>query len=144
MVPLYHSRADLIWPVGPWVVLLFHTLCIFDQNCLADLSPVYTQITCTTRINWRHITVLRTNTIIYNASLHSMELKGVWHEIFVFRFFHKSVSLGPLNIPIGPFQIFSKIRGDIREWMFISDVNDTGEKREKFWDKIFKNILLRA
>jgi hypothetical protein len=30
---------------------------------------VHTQIT--TRINWRHITVLRTNTIIYNASLHS-------------------------------------------------------------------------
>ncbi len=28
--------------------------------------------------------------------------------------------------------------------MFVSGVNDTGEKREKFWDKIFKNILLRA
>ncbi len=28
--------------------------------------------------------------------------------------------------------------------MFISGVNDTGEKREKFWDKIFLNILLRA
>jgi hypothetical protein len=37
-----------------------------------------------------------------------------------------------------------KIRGDIREWMLISGVNDTGEKREKFWDKIFKTILLRA
>jgi hypothetical protein len=30
-------------------------------------------------------------------------------------FFHKSVSPGPLSIPIGPFRIFSKIRGDIRE-----------------------------
>ncbi len=64
-------------------------------------------------------------------------LKGVWHEIFAFRFFHKSVSLGALSIQLGPFQIFSKIRGDIREWMFISGVNDTGKKREKFWDKIF-------
>jgi hypothetical protein len=30
-------------------------------------------------------------------------------------FFHKSVSPGPLIIPLGPFRIFSKIRGDIRE-----------------------------
>ncbi len=64
-------------------------------------------------------------------------LKGVWHEIFDFNFFHKSVSPGPLSIPLGRFRIFSKIRGDIREWMFISGVNDTGEKREKFWDKNF-------
>ncbi len=43
-------------------------------------------------------------------------------------FFHESVSLGPLSIPLGPFQIFSKIRRDNREWMFISGVNDTGDK----------------
>jgi hypothetical protein len=30
-------------------------------------------------------------------------------------FFHKSMSLRPLSIPIGPFQIFSEIRRDIRE-----------------------------
>ncbi len=30
-------------------------------------------------------------------------------------FFHKSVSPGPLSIPLGPFRIFSKIRGDIRK-----------------------------
>ena len=30
-------------------------------------------------------------------------------------FFHKSVSPGPLSIPLGPFRIFSKIRGDNRE-----------------------------
>ncbi len=40
----------------------------------------------------------------------------------------------PQSIPLGPFWIFSKIRGDIREWIFIagvklfSGVNDTGEK----------------
>ncbi len=39
-------------------------------------------------------------------------------------FFHKSVSPGLLSIPLGQFQIFSKI--------FISGVNDTGEKRENF------------
>ncbi len=43
---------------------------------------------------------------------------------------------GPLSIPLGPFRIFSKIRGDIREWIFMSGVNDTGEKRVKFWGKI--------
>jgi hypothetical protein len=55
-----------------------------------------------------------------------LALKGVWHEIYAFRFLHKSASLGPLSIPLGPFRIFSKIRGDIRERMFNSDVNDTG------------------
>ena len=29
---------------------------------------------------------------------------------------------------MGPFWIFSKIRGDIRELMFIASVNDTSEK----------------
>jgi hypothetical protein len=29
---------------------------------------------------------------------------------------------------MGPFFIFSKIRGDIRELMFITGFNDTGEK----------------
>ncbi len=52
-------------------------------------------------------------------------------------FFHESVSPRPPSIPLEPFWIFSKIRGDIRELMFItgvnddklfSGVNDTGEK----------------
>ncbi len=33
-----------------------------------------------------------------------------------------------ISIPLGPFWIFSKIRRDIRELMFIAGVNDTGEK----------------
>ncbi len=53
-------------------------------------------------------------------------------------FFHKSVSPGPLSMPIGPFRFFSKIR----ERMFISGGNDTGGK--KFWNKFFFHILLRA
>jgi hypothetical protein len=35
-------------------------------------------------------------------------------------FFHESLSPGPQSIPLGPFRIFSKIRGDIRELMFIT------------------------
>jgi len=43
-------------------------------------------------------------------------------------FFHESVSPRPPSIPLEPFGIFSKIRGDIRELMFITGVNDTGDK----------------
>ncbi len=43
-------------------------------------------------------------------------------------FFHESVSPRPPSIPLGPFWIFSKIRGDIREWIFIAGVGDTGDK----------------
>ena len=34
----------------------------------------------------------------------------------------------PPSIPLEPFWIFSKIRGDIRELLFITGVNDTGNK----------------
>ncbi len=58
-----------------------------------------------------------------------LSLKGVWHEIFDFKFFFReSVSPRPPSIPLKPFWIFSKIRGDIRELMFITVVNDTGDK----------------
>ncbi len=33
-----------------------------------------------------------------------------------------------MSTPMGPFRIFSKIREDILEWMFITGVNDTGDK----------------
>jgi hypothetical protein len=40
---------------------------------------------------------------------HKLLLKGQCHEIFDFRFsIHGSVSHRPLNIPLGPFQIFRK------------------------------------
>ncbi len=38
------------------------------------------------------------------------------------------MSLRPPSIPLEPFWIFSKIRGDIRELLFIAGVNDTGDK----------------
>jgi hypothetical protein len=31
-------------------------------------------------------------------------------------------------MPLGSFRFFSKIRGDNREWMLFSRVNDTGDK----------------
>jgi hypothetical protein len=55
-------------------------------------------------------------------------LKGVWHDIFDFSFFHESVSPRPPSIPLGLLWIFSKIRGDIPEWIFIAGVNDTSDK----------------
>ncbi len=59
-------------------------------------------------------------------------LKGVWHEIFSFKFFSWISFSRASSIPIKPLRIFSNIRRYIREWMFISDVNNTGDKREKF------------
>jgi hypothetical protein len=47
--------------------------------------------------------------------LETLTLKRQCHEIFCFWFFHESVSPQPQSIPLGPFQIFSKIRGDIRK-----------------------------
>jgi hypothetical protein len=57
-----------------------------------------------------------------------MYLKGQCHEIFCFWFFHESVSPQPQSIPFRPFQIFSKIRGDIRESRCTTGINDTGGK----------------
>ncbi len=58
-------------------------------------------------------------------------IKGQCHEIFCFWSFHESVSPQPQSIPLRPFQIFSKIRGDIRSSRFATVVNDTGGKWKK-------------
>ncbi len=56
-------------------------------------------------------------------------LKGSLTRDFRSQFFsHDSVPPRPASSPLGPFWIFSKIRGDIRELIFIIGVNDTGEK----------------
>ncbi len=47
---------------------------------------------------------------------------------FLLLFFYESVSPQPQSIPLGPFQIFSKIRGDIRKSSCTTGVNDTGGK----------------
>jgi hypothetical protein len=55
-------------------------------------------------------------------------------------FFNESVSPKPLSIPIGSFQIFSKIRGDIRSSRFAPGVNDTGGKYKK--SSIIKVLII--
>jgi hypothetical protein len=40
-------------------------------------------------------------------------------------------------MPLGSFRSISKTRGDNREWMLFSGVNDTGDKRKKFSGIIF-------
>ncbi len=57
-----------------------------------------------------------------------VSLKGQCHEIFSFWFYHESVYPQPQSIPLGPFQIFSKIRGDIRKSRCTTGINDTGGK----------------
>ncbi len=59
-------------------------------------------------------------------------------RFFAFGFFHESFSPKPLIIPIGPFQMFSKIRGDIRSSRFATHVVDTGGK----WKNSSKRKIL--
>jgi hypothetical protein len=49
-------------------------------------------------------------------------------RFFASGFFHQSVFPKPQSIPLGPFQIFSKIRGDIRSSRLTTGVADTGGK----------------
>jgi hypothetical protein len=59
-------------------------------------------------------------------------LKGtVPRDFRLLFFFHESVSPKPLSIPIEPFRIFSKIRGDIRSSRCTTGVADTGGKWQK-------------
>jgi hypothetical protein len=68
---------------------------------------------------------------------------GQSHEIFCFCFFYESVSPQPQSIPLGPFQFFSKICGDIHKsrcttafkdpfGKFATSANDTGSKIAAF------------
>ncbi len=48
----------------------------------------------------------------------------------------------PQSIPLRPFRIFSKIRGDIRSTRFATGVNDTGGKWKKIFNqKNFNNFI---
>ncbi len=54
--------------------------------------------------------------------------------------FYESVSPRPLSIPLGPFRIFSKIRGDIRSSRCTTAVVDTGGKWKK--SSIIKVLII--
>jgi hypothetical protein len=60
-----------------------------------------------------------------------LSLKRTVSRDFDFCFFHESVSPKLLSIPLGPFRIFSKIRGDIRSSRFATGVVDPGGKCKK-------------
>jgi hypothetical protein len=59
-------------------------------------------------------------------------------RFFASGFFLESVSPKSLIIPLGPFRIFSKIRGDIHNSRFATGVNDTGGK----WKKLSSRKIL--
>jgi hypothetical protein len=52
----------------------------------------------------------------------------VSQDFLLLVFCHESVSPQPQSIPIGPFQIFSKILGDIRKSNCTTSINETGGK----------------
>ncbi len=52
-------------------------------------------------------------------------------RFFASGFFHQSVSPQPQSIPLGPFRIFSKIRGNIRSSRLTTGFVDTGGKWKK-------------
>jgi hypothetical protein len=59
-------------------------------------------------------------------------VKGtVSRDFFASGFFLEPVTPKPLIIPLGPFQFFSKIRGDIRSSRFATGVVNTGGKWKK-------------
>ncbi len=74
-----------------------------------------------------------------------MLLKGVWHEIFDFKFFPWISVPQASKYSIGAFLDFSKIRRDFRELMFITGVNDTGDKLfsgvNDTWEKFIAGVV---
>jgi hypothetical protein len=70
-----------------------------------------------------------------------LTLKGQCHEIFDFWFFHESVSPKHLSMPLRPFRIFSKIRGDIRGSRCTAGVNNRWQMEKIFKQKNFNNFV---
>ncbi len=61
--------------------------------------------------------------------LEAYTIKGTVSRYFLLLvFFMNQFPPKPLSIPLGPFRIFSKIRGDIRSARLTTGVNDTGGK----------------
>jgi hypothetical protein len=58
-------------------------------------------------------------------------LKGVWHEIFYYIFFHESFfSPVPLSTPWGPFRIYTKILRYIRKLKLIPSVKNSQQQMQ--------------
>ena len=78
--------------------------------------------------NYFVLTPLGSRVNIYVNFCLQVHFKGTVSRDFCFRFFHESPSPKPLIIKVGSYQIFSKIRGDIRKSRCTTGVNDTGGK----------------
>jgi hypothetical protein len=65
---------------------------------------------------------------IYNIWIRSFQqyVKGTVSRDFLLLVFF--MNQFPLSIPLGPFRIFSKIRGDIRSSRLTTGITDTGGK----------------
>ncbi len=66
--------------------------------------------------------------IWHTYSTFKRHLKGQCHEIFCFCFFSWIISAQPQSITLRPFQIFSKIHGDISKSRCITSFNTTSGK----------------
>jgi hypothetical protein len=71
----------------------------------------------------------------------SQNLKGVWHDIFIFWFLSQISFPHALNTLLEPFWIFTKICKYIKKKSLVSVVNDTGSKWENWETESFYRLL---
>ncbi len=102
------------------------------------------------RLWWPEISPFWFEVVLAASGASNQGVWGVYGCVFSwwFQWHHRWPEIlrvpGPLRSPLGPFHFFWKIPWDFREWMFITGVNDTGNKREKILFMHFFHILLRA
>jgi hypothetical protein len=106
-------------PSRRWNSKQFLSLCliIFISIALSRSVSGLFPLTFTILLFYLSKSITRQHTFLcysYYLTCPTWLLNGQCHEIFASGFFHESVSPKPLIIPRGPFQIFSKIREDIR------------------------------
>jgi hypothetical protein len=86
----------------------------YYQSAHLFFPAIGTEIIMTIEVISIYSSTIAMNFFFIKDSAIKKSVKGQCHEIFDFWFFHESVSPKPLSIPLRPFQIFSKICGDIR------------------------------
>ncbi len=77
-------------------------------HSLISFSPHWFWKPCTTPEEGAVINIILTPLVLraLGTQKGKHSLKGVWHEIFDFRFFSCIIFPGPPSIPMGPFRIF--------------------------------------
>ncbi len=110
--------ANLIWPNGPFKYYASGIHKQLNTNVLVDFK----------NLNTPHLWENFLNEVPIVYSLLIENWRDSVTRSFASGFFHESVSPKPMSIPLGPFRIFSKIRGDIRSSRLTTGINDTGGK----------------